>query len=132
MEQTNPFITFNRDALQVPNFPKNTKFIITISEEAATNLKTILQRRGITMSNKGLSKLIEAIGLFTITLTENPTEIDPESGVTVEDCRQAGYSDAIEGNPQRFLMLFGKTNNVFQDQYLRGYLEGNFIKNGGK
>jgi hypothetical protein len=125
----NPFVIHSNEKTDIPSFKRNKHFNVYISEEAYTNLLSLLAKFQLPASSLGVSFLLERIGLFALTVQPPELVTDAESGFTTEDCRESGYMDAMEGNPQRFLLLFGKMNDVFQEQYLRGYMEGNYIKN---
>jgi hypothetical protein len=125
----NPFVIHSNEKTDIPPFKRDKHFNVYVSKEAYTNLLSILAKFQLPTSSLGVSFLLERIGLFALTVQPQELVTDTESGFTTEDCRESGYMDALEGNPQRFLLLFGKMNDVFQEQYLRGYMEGNYIKN---
>lgn len=128
-ELTNPFL-LDESKLNIPKFPKKRTFTITLSDEAIYNLERTLTRYNLPMSYSGISRLLESIGVLALNVTIPTTITDEESGITTEDCRISGFEDAMEGNPQRFIQLFGNMNtDAFQDSYIRGYLEGNYVKN---
>jgi hypothetical protein len=129
----NPFKEFeeaNDDVIPstIPHLPRSVSMKIKISEEALCNLNSILAHvhQG-TLSNR-IGYLLEAIGLCQIEIHDPISRTDPESNITTDACRQAGYEDAIEGHPQRFLRLFGKMSTPFECAYIRGYIEGNYIR----
>lgn len=128
MSTYNPFEEVLNDKIQIPSFPIKQRYTVSLSEEAAHNLTFILEKLRFPLGGPGLSHLLECIGLYAIDAVPTQLVVDEESGVTNYDCRRAGYEDAMEGNSQRFLELFKRPNTPFEQQYLRGYMEGSFVK----
>jgi hypothetical protein len=134
MEPTeNPFVFYNDEKstshIVIPLFPRKVKVQVTISEEAWERLRFLIARYTDSAETaRGLSDLLERIGVFALSIFEPENIIDEESGISVEDCRNSGYLDAIQGNPSTFLALFGKDlTDKHQEAYMRGYYEGNYI-----
>ena len=139
MENTNnPFVEYNRtlDAKQVkvPAFPKTKQFLFKLSDEAVGNLESILDLYvpPARSFQARIANLLEQIGLFSLTVSRPDENIlDEESGITTGQCRESGYEDGFQGNPQTFLVLMRNPtliNTVFHHAYLRGFFEGNYIK----
>ena len=133
----NPFIEANenrsRYEQRIPNFPRTTQISIRLSEETITViLKMLGYDHNDRNASRHISDFLEQIGMCALLVTEIPLEIDEESGVTTEDCRQSGYEDGMLGNPKYFATIYGNMRDVFQQSYLRGFFEGNFIRNAGK
>lgn len=127
----NPFklVNANRHSpILYPKFSGKKTTSIRITEESYTGLTSLAKR----YTGGNISELIELIGLFQLHLTFNQVVEDINSNTTNEDCRQAGYEDAVDGNTHRFLTLFGNTSTVFEDSYMQGYIEGNYIKTNDK
>lgn len=132
-DSENPFISFNAERSDsiniVPSFKKNKGISIRISEEAYSNLRTILDRYTHCKNEaRDVSELLEHIGLGALMVIPFPRVIDRESGVSTDDCRESGFHDGLNGNPQYFLAIYGNQGSVYHQAYLRGFLEGNFIR----
>lgn len=133
-ENENPFVVANEDksllTQTIPNFPKTNKFTVYLSEEATTViLKMLNYNDNIKYASTKIAFLLELIGMCAVNLVEPPIEVDEESGVTTEQCRQSGYEDGLMGNPSYFAAIYGNMKDSFQQAYLRGFFEGNFIRN---
>jgi hypothetical protein len=129
----NPFIEMNegRTDLFIPKFKTAKRVIvpISLSEEALKHLeKIILEKANSKKFSLGVSNLLEKIGLGVLVVLEPKNLIDPESGVSTEECRQAGYEDGLAKEYSRFIQLFGNIGDEFQQAYVRGYFEGSFIR----
>jgi hypothetical protein len=131
----NPFVERNKYKRQTnqigivyPEFGKQTRITISLSGEAAAGIANITTKL-LGVGHKP-HHLIEAIGLYALSVSIPPTVQIPNSNETTEDCRQAGFEDAMEGHFQRFVTIYGnQVRNVFEEAYLQGYYEGNYIKN---
>lgn len=135
-DNENPFISFNEERSDsiniVPSFKKNKTVNVRISEEAYDNLRTILDRYTHCRNEaRDVSELIEHIGLGALMVIPFPRVVDRESGVSTDDCRESGFHDGLNGNPQYFLAIYGQDGSVYHRSYLRGYLEGAFIRSKG-
>lgn len=130
----NPFTELEQSDghVRIPTFPRNKKFTIRISHEANDQIVKLIKK--YTPYNEdspeGYATLLELIGMYALTVKPPTPQIDEESQVTTEDCRQSGFEDALEGNPAKLLQLYNiQLSSEFEEQYLRGWFEGNFVRN---
>lgn len=127
----NPFVEPNPDnTTNFPKFPRKLRITVSISEETYAKLLELTTLYTGRSKQKSISILLEQIGTYALHVERPENKIDPESGATTEQCRQSGYEDGLLGNPVYFLHMFrNHTDSVFQSAYMRGYYEGNFIRN---
>lgn len=127
----NPFITYNNEKTDdnevIPKFNRTKRIAISLSEEAYTKVTQLAMKY---TNNANISVLLEHIGLYALDLEKPTNVIDEKSGISTDDCRQAGFEDGLQGNPEFFIALFGKDlSDKHQRAYIRGYYEGNYIRN---
>lgn len=126
-ELINPFTEFN-DALETLSYPKFTrphKYTISLSDEALSGIEKLLAKHKL----PNISTLLEIIGLHVLTVVPYEQTIDDETGITSEEIRQIGYEDGFNGNSKEFVELFSRQyNTLLQQAYLRGFYEGNYIR----
>lgn len=108
-----------------PKFAKKPRSFY-ISDEAHDTLVNIAKQ--LIGEQATVSHLLEYIGLCLFTIKPFEDSIDPESGITTEDCRKSGYLDAKLGNLPIFLQIYGKMKTDFEYAYMRGYFEGKFLR----
>jgi hypothetical protein len=125
----NPFIAYNEahdsNDPTIPKFDRPIKLSIRLSREAYERLKILTGEA----NSKQVSYLLEQIGLYALDVCPPSFEVDSESDTSTEDCRQSGFEDGYNGDPSFALRLYGNAIGAFQNAYLRGYYEGNYIRN---
>lgn len=137
MEELNPFIDMNKNKndidIVIPKFPRTHRLSIKISDETLARLQAIGTRYLLENTNKNpdlLSNLLELIGMYVLDIKPIEDVIDKESGISTQDCRQAGFADAKQGNTIVLLQLWGQyLSDSHQLAYMRGFMEGNFLRN---
>lgn len=131
---SNPFTELeeDRNKPRVPMFPHKKSVTVRISVEASDQILKLIQKHtpyGID-TPAGYSALLELIGMYALTVRLPTEQVDEESQITTSDCRQSGFEDALQGNPQTMLRLYNaQLADAFQEQYLRGFFEGSFVRN---
>lgn len=130
----NPYPEYNEnksdDSAVIPKFHRDVHLKLTVSNEAHQQLLALAQKYSKAKdSNIALCDLLEQIGLFALCVSRPTLKVDEESNLSTEDFRQMGFDDAVLGNPQLFLNMFGKPlTDDFQSAYMRGFMEGNHIR----
>lgn len=134
----NPYPEYNEnksdDSAVIPKFKRDVKLTVKISKETHQQLLALAQKYSTSKFPEiALGDLLEQIGLFALEVNRPTTKIDEESGISTDEFRQMGFDDATLGNSQLFLSMFGKQlSDEFQAAYMRGFMEGNYIRSGGK
>lgn len=132
-EIQNPFATYKEETgiERAPKFARTKMAAIRISEEA--NIQLHVLAHNLIGKGSRISDLMEYIGLSALIVSKPQNIVDEESGVSTDQCRQSGYEDGFLGDPTRFVAMFGKQlNDDFQQAYMRGFFEGNFVRNSMK
>lgn len=125
MRSDNMFQQFNT-RLSVPRYNKTITSSFSISEESRKGLENLAN----IYTGGNISALMEAIGLYVLSLDPNPTQTKTieDYTLTTQDMRDAGYEDALQNNPNRF----NTPSDFLEQQYVRGYYEGMFTKKKSK
>jgi hypothetical protein len=128
----NPFIEYNenvKNGVVLPKYPRSKRISTRISPEAEIKLRKVLEEYvGTDELTIGVSNLLECIGMGAL-LIKNPEElIDPESQVSITECRQSGYEDGYNGETDIFVQVVSQLSDEFQTAYLRGFLEGSYSR----
>lgn len=119
----NPFKAANLTGFNTyPKFHKSRRFNVFITEEAYDGIKRLI--KGLGMEN--VHQLAEMIGLHALRVSL-PTNIE-ENGVTTDMCRDTGYEDGINNYTEKFNALHSNGSTPFEQAYLQGFIEGNFIR----
>lgn len=127
----NPFKLVNdlslksNGSINKPYFKPEKIITAKLSNEAYQGIINLANR----YAENNITKLIELLGLYQLQISIRTNTKDTQSNATTDECRQAGFEDATEGHPARFLALFSNTSNVFEEAYMQGYLEGASLKN---
>lgn len=117
----------------IPEFAKDIQLTIRISSEACIGLgKVLATYTDSTNTNVKFSQLLEQIGLLALEVRPFQECIDEESGVSTEDCRQSGFNDGYEGQVSYFQAAVQNLYGPFQSAYVRGFMEGNYVRNRNK
>lgn len=114
----------------IPHF-RQYRINISVSNEAHQGLGRIADALDIVGPRKNTPKLIvlmEAIGLYQLSV-DKPTDIvDEDTNITTRQCREDGYNDALEGRPPDSTYIYGAITRPYYEAYMRGFFEGKYVR----